>query len=79
MAFAIKRRPTPPPPLNGTNFHLFLPHFFLLQLSLTYMKRTLHLVRVKIIIFFVLLLLIISSKLITTSIFSHIHGHLIQR
>ena len=39
MAFAIRRRPTP---LNGTNFHPFLPHFFLLQLNPAYMKRILH-------------------------------------
>ena len=37
MAFVIKRQP--PSPLNGTNFHPFLPHFFLLQLNVTYMKR----------------------------------------
>ena len=44
MAFAIKRRT--PPPVIGTNFHPFLPHFLLLQLNLTYMKRILHLVSV---------------------------------
>ena len=42
MAFAI-RRPTPPPPLNGTNFQTFFyPTFFLLQLNPTDMKRILH-------------------------------------
>ena len=43
MAFAIKRWT----PLNGTNFHSFLPNFFLLQLNLTYMKRIIPLVSVK--------------------------------
>ena len=42
MAFAI-RGPTPPPPLNGTNFQTFFyPTLFLLQLNPTYMKRILH-------------------------------------
>ena len=45
MAFVIKRQP--PNPLNGTNFHPFLPHFFLLQLNLPYIKRILHVVSVK--------------------------------
>ena len=36
MAFAVKRRPLPPP-LNVTNFHpFFTTFFFLLQLKLTY-------------------------------------------
>ena len=51
MAFAIKRQP--PPPINGpnvTNFHPFLPHFFLLQLNFTCMKWILHLVPAKMII-----------------------------
>ena len=47
MAFAI-RRPTPlPPPLMAQISRHFLPHFFLLQLNPTYMKRILHLVSVK--------------------------------
>ena len=41
MAFAI-RRPTPAPPLNGTNFQTFFTPLFLLQLNPTYMKRILH-------------------------------------
>ena len=40
MAFAI-RRPTPPAPLNGTNFQTFFTPLFL-QLNPTYMKRILH-------------------------------------
>ena len=48
LVFAIKRRtPTPHNPLNGTIFHPFLPHFFLLQLYLTYMKQNVHLVSVE--------------------------------
>ena len=51
----------------------FFPTFFLLQLNLTYLKRILHVIPVKIII-------LKSSynwlKLTTTRIFSHIHGHL---
>ena len=39
MSIAIKRRP---PPLMALTSILFLPHFFLLQLNLTYMKRILH-------------------------------------
>ena len=44
MAFAIRRRP----PLKWHKFpDIFLPHFFLLQLNPTYLKRILHIVSVK--------------------------------
>ena len=47
MEFSIKRQT----PLNEHNFHPFFPPtFFLPQLNLTYMKRILHLVPVKIFI-----------------------------
>ena len=47
MAFAIKRRPHPLMALISIHY---LPHFFLLQLNLAYMKRILHLGPVKIFI-----------------------------
>ena len=47
IAFAIKRRT---PPLKALISIHFLPHFFLLQLNLTYMKPILQLVPVKVII-----------------------------
>ena len=68
MAFAIKRRI---PPLNGVNFYPFLPHFFLLQLNLTYMKCISHPFPVKITIH--------KSSYNWFKIgnyYSHIHGHL---
>ena len=46
MDFFIRLR-TPAPPLMNIISRHFLPHFFLLQLNPTYMKRILHLVSVK--------------------------------
>ena len=57
MAFAIRRRPLPP--LMALISIHFLPHFFLLQLNPTNMKRILHLVPLK--ISFLSLLLIGSN------------------
>ena len=45
--FCHKSSDPAPPPLNGTFGHPFVPHIFLLQLNLTYMKRILHLVWVQ--------------------------------
>ena len=45
IEFSIKRQ-TPPPLMDKISIH-FLPHFFLIQLNLTYIKRILHLVSVK--------------------------------
>jgi len=44
IEFSIKRQT--PPLMNKISIH-FLPHFFLMQLNLTYIKRILHLVSVK--------------------------------
>merc|ERR1711963_990232 len=44
MEFSIKHQT--PPLMDKISIH-FLPHFFLLQLNLTYIKRILHLVSVK--------------------------------
>ena len=46
MDFSIRLR-TPRPPLMNIISRHFLPHFFLLKLNPTYMKRILHLVSVK--------------------------------
>ena len=52
MVFSIRRQTPRPPPLMVIISRHFLPHFCLLQLNPTYIKRILHLVSVKNIIHF---------------------------
>ena len=65
---------------QGVILDIFLPHFFLLQLNPTYMKRNLNLVSVKNITFkssynrFKIDILRLLRP--PTAIFSHVHSHL---